>query len=124
MNYVKKSFTVTAPGTQSYADNWEQTFRRTPTSPNCTKCGVELDLEGVEQDLEGLCIDCIPGPDDVPVVCLACHDSHQMVLNNRDVPCTYCPTPCQGCRKGGVGPYCAVTPCSCKCHLRVDMETL
>lgn len=27
MNYTKKSFSVTAPGTQAYRDNWERTFR-------------------------------------------------------------------------------------------------
>ena len=27
MNYTKKSFTVNAPGTKTYADNWEKTFR-------------------------------------------------------------------------------------------------
>ncbi len=27
MNYAKKSFTVTSPGTQSYGENWEKTFR-------------------------------------------------------------------------------------------------
>lgn len=27
MQYVKKSFVVSAPGTSTYADNWEHTFR-------------------------------------------------------------------------------------------------
>ncbi len=27
MNYSRKSFTVATPGTKSYADNWERTFR-------------------------------------------------------------------------------------------------
>jgi len=27
MNYTKKSFSVGAPGTDTYRDNWERTFR-------------------------------------------------------------------------------------------------
>jgi hypothetical protein len=30
MNYTKKSFTVTQPGTKTYAENWEKTFRSSP----------------------------------------------------------------------------------------------
>jgi len=30
MNYTKKSFTITQPGTKTYADNWEKTFRSSP----------------------------------------------------------------------------------------------
>ncbi len=32
MNYIKKSFTVSAPASKIYADNWERTFR-TPAIP-------------------------------------------------------------------------------------------
>lgn len=40
MNYTKKSFTVTQPGTKSYADNWEKTFRPMPGERLC--CVVDL----------------------------------------------------------------------------------
>lgn len=30
MNYTKKSFSVNAPGSKTYADNWERTFRGGP----------------------------------------------------------------------------------------------
>lgn len=45
MNYTKKSFSVTGPGTKTYADNWERTFRRLPDGPEvpseplCATCG-------------------------------------------------------------------------------------
>ncbi len=39
MNYTKKSFSVTGPGTKSYADNWERTFRK--------KAELETKLEPV-----------------------------------------------------------------------------
>jgi len=39
-----------------------------------------------------------------------------MYLGGRNVPCTYCPTPCQECRAGGRGAYCEHTPCDCDCH--------
>ena len=42
MNYTKKSFTVTAPGTDQYRENWERTFR--------PRCGA-LYPGGVEQIL-------------------------------------------------------------------------
>lgn len=35
---------------------------------------------------------------------------------NRYLMCTRCPTPCQSCRSGGIGPYCEETPCDCACH--------
>lgn len=59
--------------------------------------------------------------DDRPRVCSVCRDTHKMTLHydNGDeqvVSCTHCPTPCQQCRFGGNGAYCATTPCSCKCH--------
>lgn len=59
-----------------------------------------------------------------PPICDTCGDSHVMVLHQygdeRQVPCTYCPTPCEDCRsrgpQGGGGAYCAETPCACRCH--------
>lgn len=53
-------------------------------------------------------------------VCHICKDTHVMPFHGesgeRLVPCTYCPTPCQKCRKGGFGAYCEHTPCDCDCH--------
>ena len=49
-------------------------------------------------------------------VCKTCNDTHTMMLDERQVMCTRCPTPCQKCRQGGMGPYCENTPCSCECH--------
>ncbi len=61
MNYTKKSFQVNAPGTQEYADRWEQTFRgKTDVDQNanypgtitladltlCLNCGAAKDAEG------------------------------------------------------------------------------
>ena len=37
MNYTKNSFTVTSPGTQTYADSWERTFR----SDRCAEESME-----------------------------------------------------------------------------------
>lgn len=56
-------------------------------------------------------------------VCQTCNDSHRMPMADRDdVPCTFCPTPCEACRGlyQGVrlGAYCETTPCSCVCHRR------
>lgn len=47
--------------------------------------------------------------------CEVCRDTHRMWLSasERHVMCTYCPRPCQLCRSG---PFCAQTPCPCKCH--------
>jgi hypothetical protein len=52
MNYTKKSFSVNAPGTQQYRDNWERTF-----GPRCDvgqhpdgggpKCQLPLKHEGL-----------------------------------------------------------------------------
>lgn len=54
------------------------------------------------------------------VVCMTCRDTHTMMLGDRDVMCTRCPTPCERCRSrtpgAGPGPYCATTPCACGCH--------
>lgn len=49
------------------------------------------------------------------VTCEVCRDTHRMWLSasERHVMCTYCPRPCQLCRSG---PFCAQTPCPCKCH--------
>lgn len=54
-------------------------------------------------------------------VCDRCKDTHRMRLSkegheDREVMCTYCPSPCQKCRKNGNGPYCTHTPCPCPCH--------
>lgn len=50
-------------------------------------------------------------------VCEKCDDTHRMTWQDSDdVPCTFCPTPCQKCRKDGIGPYCTDAPCSCVCH--------
>lgn len=49
MNYTKKSFQVNAPGTRTYADNWERTFRKPapalPAPPHGATCCV-VDLNG------------------------------------------------------------------------------
>lgn len=50
-------------------------------------------------------------------VCAACKDTHRMELEDRTVPCTKCPTPCDACR-GKLSAYCATTPCTCDCHRR------
>lgn len=49
-------------------------------------------------------------------VCDTCLDTHLMVLGEREVPCTRCPTPCQKCRCGA---FCTTTPCPCSCHSKV-----
>lgn len=50
-------------------------------------------------------------------ICSACNDTHLM---GEGWACTRCPTPCEDCRSRGPGrfggPFCAVTPCGCKCH--------
>lgn len=51
-------------------------------------------------------------------VCSTCNDTHSVPYNGTYVMCTRCPTPCGDCRRGGSGPYCAKTPCSCECHRR------
>jgi hypothetical protein len=52
-------------------------------------------------------------------VCDACNDTHRVHMEDLgDVMCTRCPTPCQQCRAGGTGAFCATTPCSCACHQR------
>lgn len=57
-------------------------------------------------------------------VCSRCSDSHRMDLGDREVPCTFCPRPCEDCRSlyQGVrlGAYCETTPCPCGCHPRKD----
>lgn len=59
-------------------------------------------------------------------VCERCKDTHTMTFHTgsgdeRQVPCTFCPTPCESCRgryrQGGASAYCAKTPCDCECHL-------
>lgn len=55
------------------------------------------------------------------VVCKFCEDTHVMTLwepgsDERVVPCTRCPVPCQKCRAGGKGAYCARPRCRCACH--------
>jgi hypothetical protein len=50
-------------------------------------------------------------------VCSNCNDTHWVsVEDGPDQMCTRCPTPCQRCRAGGTGSYCATTPCDCECH--------
>jgi hypothetical protein len=49
-------------------------------------------------------------------VCKTCGDTHTMRLGeDREVPCTRCPVPCERCRSGA---YCATAPCACECHQR------
>jgi hypothetical protein len=58
--------------------------------------------------------------DPTPVVCSTCSDSHRMTLGEREVPCTFCPRPCESCRSlyqgQRLGAYCEATPCLCACH--------
>ena len=55
------------------------------------------------------------------LVCLTCKDTHRMPLDEREVPCTFCPRPCETCRgiyQGArLGAYCETTPCACSCHV-------
>ena len=51
-------------------------------------------------------------------ICSTCNDTHVMSLGDSQVMCTSCPAPCQECRAGGTGPFCAQTPCSCACHTK------
>lgn len=48
-------------------------------------------------------------------VCKKCNDTHTMTLGEREVMCTFCPTPCEKCR-GRLSAYCAGEPCPCVCH--------
>lgn len=48
-------------------------------------------------------------------ICKTCDDTHTMTLGEREVPCTFCPVPCESCRAPREG-YCRNTPCSCSCH--------
>lgn len=71
-----------------------------------------------------------PAMPEGPPVCEMCRDTHLMWLHDssgdsRQVMCTRCPTPCEGCRSrsggsfsspGVGGPYCQETPCACACH--------
>jgi hypothetical protein len=53
-------------------------------------------------------------------VCKRCNDTHMIEIHGGvTVMCTSCPVPCNVCRSGGRGPFCATTPCSCSCH-RID----
>lgn len=49
------------------------------------------------------------------VICTKCNDSHQEMRSGREVPCQYCPAPCEKCRQY-LGAFCVETPCSCTCH--------
>ena len=55
--------------------------------------------------------------------CSTCSDTHRMALEEREVPCTSCPRPCEECRglyQGvRIGAYCETTPCGCRCHVAV-----
>lgn len=57
-------------------------------------------------------------------ICATCNDTHTMSLGDREVPCTFCPRPCEACRAfyQGVrlGAYCETTPCPCRCHAPVE----
>lgn len=55
-----------------------------------------------------------------PYACGDCLDGHRVWSYKRETweMCTRCPTPCQTCRAGGTGPYCAATPCGCACHAK------
>lgn len=57
--------------------------------------------------------------------CSNCNDTHRMYMERleREVMCTHCPTPCQRCRIGGNGSYCARTPCACECHKATRTKT-
>jgi len=63
-------------------------------------------------------------PAAVAPVCSTCNDTHWMTLGDRvgNVMCARCPVPCDACRGklpgGGLGPYCATTPCPCECHVK------
>lgn len=48
-------------------------------------------------------------------VCWVCQDSHRMSLQDRLVPCTRCPSPCQDCRER-LSAYCEMAQCECCCH--------
>lgn len=49
-------------------------------------------------------------------VCSDCNDTHWVDGERGRQMCQRCPVPCQKCREGGNGPFCAETPCSCECH--------
>ena len=54
-------------------------------------------------------------------VCATCNDTHAMTIHTgsgdeRAVMCTRCPLPCDHCRQRWNGPFCATTPCPCRCH--------
>jgi len=51
MHYTKKSFSVNAPGSKSYADNWERTFRRPLTGER--ECAA-VDLRGASCGLNAV----------------------------------------------------------------------
>jgi hypothetical protein len=72
----------------------------------CT--GRELEAERAE--------DAVANAPVTKIVCDVCNDTHSMELADRMVMCTFCPSPCQKCRQGGIGPYCTSTPCECACH--------
>jgi hypothetical protein len=45
MNYTKKSFSVNAPGSKSYAENWERTFRgELKPTPCCGTMERKVDM--------------------------------------------------------------------------------
>lgn len=54
-------------------------------------------------------------------VCKYCNDTHWVhSVIGGTVLCQYCPVPCQKCREGGNGPFCAKTPCDCECHAKKE----
>jgi hypothetical protein len=97
--------TVHADTASNLRDGWLLLF--TPECADGTWCRVALVTERVW-------------------VCSSCKDSHLITLHrdgqeDRVVPCTSCPMPCDFCAFQIAGQsrdsYCAKTPCSCSCHV-------
>jgi hypothetical protein len=55
-------------------------------------------------------------------VCNSCNDTHWVDTARGRHMCTRCPVPCQRCRVGGNGAFCAATPCACACHVRNELR--
>lgn len=72
-------------------------------------------LGGISRDIADHVVTLLAG---ATPVCSTCNDTHAMPLNGTEVMCTRCPVPCETCRQQTPqGPYCAVTPCACRCHV-------
>ena len=64
-----------------------------------------------------------PASGGTTIVCARCNDTHLMWLDDRQVPCTSCPTPCDKCRIDYAA-FCERTPCPCVCHCgKFEFET-